>query len=96
MNGPIVIDGQIFNPTKDCEAFFMYISSFSVFQMQWDSVVVKKTGKKDPNGYANRASLELLHRYEFQSRIIFSNTKEHSFKHSENIPTLFQETDLYF
>ena len=57
----IVIDRQVFNLSTDFEAFFVYITSFSVFQIQWDSVTQVKTGKKQ-KGFPNRPSLEFLHR----------------------------------
>ena len=57
----ISIDGEIFNPTSDFAAFYVYISAFSVFQIQWNSQVLISTGKKNQKGFPNRGSLEVLH-----------------------------------
>ena len=57
----VIIEGEIFYRTNDFEAFYTYVTSFAIFQIQWNCMMVN--GVKKLTGFPNRASLELLHRY---------------------------------
>ena len=58
----IDVDGIIFHPKNDFEAFYIYYSSFSIFGIEWDCLPATKN-KKKVLGFPNRGAIELIHWY---------------------------------
>ena len=55
----VIIEGHVFRLDNEAEAFFHYFSAFSIFAIQWDSVMENNIKKQ--RGFPNRGALEFIH-----------------------------------